>query len=111
MKLKENNQSILAISILSLMKSLELNSNIQEINTSSNRNPSPKRYNKVTEKDFIKRATEIHGNYYIYTNLNFTTMENKVSIICPHHGVFEQKADNHVHGHGCKKCNGASRKI
>lgn len=56
-----------------------------------------------TEK-FIERAKEIHGNLYDYEECNFTHIHNKLKIICPTHGVFEQIAGVHLWGSGCPKC-------
>lgn len=59
---------------------------------------------KVTAQEFIKRAKKIHGNKYIYSNLNYINTQEKVNIICPQHGVFSQKAESHLLGHGCPQC-------
>jgi hypothetical protein len=65
-----------------------------------NRNDS----RKLNTKKFIKKATQIHGDKYDYSLTNYIGNINKVKIICPEHGVFEQEANSHLQGHGCKKC-------
>ena len=64
------------------------------------------RYNKDI---FIKRAKEIHGDKYDYSQVpNFGNGEmsggKKVSVICPKHGEFKTTIYNHLQGYGCPKC-------
>lgn len=40
--------------------------------------------------DFIKRANEVHNGYYDYSQTVYVKSNEKVKIICPIHGVFEQ---------------------
>lgn len=60
--------------------------------------------NKLTTEDFIKRAREVHGDKYGYSKVNYKNSNTKVDIICPAHGVFTQRASNHLRGIGCPKC-------
>lgn len=53
---------------------------------------------------FVNESHKIHGNRYDYSLTEYTGALNKVRIICPTHGVFEQIANNHLHGQGCPKC-------
>ena len=55
-------------------------------------------------EEFIKRAKEIHGNKYDYSKVEYVNTETKVCIICPIHGEFWQKPNNHLRGEGCPKC-------
>ena len=57
-------------------------------------------------KTFIEEARKVHGNKYIYTNLEYKGATIDVCIICPKHGEFWQTPHNHLKGHGCKKCMG-----
>lgn len=55
----------------------------------------------------INVSREIHGDKYDYSLINPDTYDggnNKSKIICPDHGVFEQRMNSHVKGHGCPKC-------
>jgi len=61
---------------------------------------------RVTTKDFIKRAREVHGNQYDYSKVLYVAAKNNVTIICPEHGEFEQQPSNHYIGHGCHVCGG-----
>ena len=53
---------------------------------------------------FIKEATKVHKGKYDYSLVDYKNSYTKVKIICPIHGVFEQKAGGHVTGDGCYKC-------
>lgn len=64
--------------------------------------------NKLTTEVFIEKAKLIHGNKFDYSLVEYNGYENKVSIICPKHGNFEQSPHNHLSGYGCKMCS-ASR--
>lgn len=59
---------------------------------------------KYTSIDFIKKSTEIHNNKYDYSLINYVDIRNKIKIICPTHGQFEQSPYIHLQGHGCEKC-------
>ena len=59
---------------------------------------------KDKTKKFIEKATEIHGNKYNYTKVEYKKHNTKVCIICPEHGEFWQTPDTHVHGCGCPQC-------
>ena len=53
---------------------------------------------------FIEKGNKIHNNKYDYSLVNYTHNNNKVKIICPIHGIFEQKPNIHLIGCGCVKC-------
>ena len=56
-------------------------------------------------KDFIDNANLIHENKYDYSLVEYTSAMNKVKIVCPEHGVFEQKPNAHVsQKQGCPIC-------
>lgn len=55
---------------------------------------------------FIEKAKEIHGNKYDYSLVDYIGSFDKVKIICPTHGVFEQTPNGHLNlRNGCPKCN------
>ena len=58
----------------------------------------------LTTEEFIKRAKEVHGNKYDYSECIYSTAHGMVTIICPIHGKFRQIAHNHLHGATCPKC-------
>lgn len=56
--------------------------------------------------DFIKKSKKIHGDKYDYSLSIYTTSKNKLTIICPKHGEFSQRASSHIgkQKQGCKMC-------
>lgn len=54
--------------------------------------------------EWVKQAAQVHGDFYDYTVTEFKGAQKKVTIRCREHGLFEQKADNHLHGNGCPTC-------
>ena len=64
---------------------------------------------KLSTEEFIKKCIEVHGNKYDYSKVVFTGVRNKVCIICPEHGEFEQIAAYHLGGHGCPMCGGTKK--
>lgn len=55
--------------------------------------------------EFIEKAKKIHGDKYDYSKVNYISSKLKIDIICSTHGIFSQRASNHLLGNGCKKCN------
>jgi len=58
----------------------------------------------LSNDDFIKKAQEIHGNNYDYSEVNYKNNKTPVTIICPIHGKFNQYPNNHIVGYGCPTC-------
>lgn len=61
---------------------------------------------KVTTKDFIRRAREVHGGKYDYSKTVYVAAIKDVTIICSTHGEFQQRPSNHLTGRGCHECGG-----
>lgn len=57
-----------------------------------------------TQEDFIKKATKLHGDKFIYKKVRYKNHKTQVEIICRIHGVFKQKPKDHLMGSGCKWC-------
>lgn len=58
----------------------------------------------LTTEDFIKKASIVHNNYYDYSKVIYVRSDQKVIIICPEHGEFEQIPSSHLRGYNCPKC-------
>ena len=59
---------------------------------------------KISINDlFINKANIVHMNKYDYSLVNYIYSYEKVKIICPIHGIFEQTPNNHLRS-GCLKC-------
>ena len=59
---------------------------------------------RLTQEEFIRRATEKHSGKYLYDKVVYRDSHTKVIITCPIHGDFEQLPYHHLNGHGCKEC-------
>jgi hypothetical protein len=55
-------------------------------------------------KGFIEKACITHGVKYDYSLVKYKNINSKVSIICPDHGVFQQRPKDHLKGSGCSEC-------
>ena len=65
-----------------------------------------KKYRQTFEA-FKEKANHVHNNKYDYSNIDWDIVKNstdKVPIICPIHGEFNQVISVHSSGHGCPKC-------
>ena len=58
---------------------------------------------KLTQEEFIRRAKLVHDNKYDYSLVEYNHSKEKIKIICPIHGRFEQIAGEHLRC-GCNKC-------
>lgn len=54
--------------------------------------------------EFITRAMAVHNCKYDYGLVNYLKSSIKVKIICPKHGIFEQRPAMHLRGAGCPMC-------
>jgi DNA-directed RNA polymerase subunit M/transcription elongation factor TFIIS len=59
---------------------------------------------KLDRKIFMNKCNEIHENKYDYSLVEYINARLKVKIICPEHGIFEQRPYHHLNGGGCPKC-------
>jgi len=60
---------------------------------------------------FIAKATELFGDRYDYSRVEYHGSRPKVKIICRQHGEFEQEPSNHINGHGCPQCGSGEREL
>lgn len=58
----------------------------------------------MTTEEWVERARQVHGDKYDYSQTVYVNQRANVKIICPIHGLFEQKADSHIRGCGCRLC-------
>jgi len=65
--------------------------------------PKCKGKNKTTS-DIIIEFNKIHKNKYDYSLVKYNGIKNKVTIICPKHGNFNQTPEEHINGCGCPIC-------
>jgi len=74
----------------------------------SNRNKNKKL--SMSIDDFKSKSNVAHNGKYDYSLVNYINNKTKVKIICPEHGVFEQRPDMHLLGKGCNLCGGSYKK-
>jgi len=55
-------------------------------------------------EDFVNKANKTHSDKYDYSKTVYTNNSSKLTITCPEHGDFEQRAQNHLRGDGCPRC-------
>ena len=78
----------------------------QGCNTCGNNRAARKQ--SLTRDEFIKRAREVYGDFYDYSEVVYINYITKVKIICPIHGEFEVLPPNHLNNHRCNKCAGGN---
>ena len=61
---------------------------------------------KLTTKEFILRAKEVHGNKYDYSKAtDYQGYRYEVTIVCPRHGGFKPTGNSHIYDKsGCPDC-------
>lgn len=59
---------------------------------------------KSSVEEFIIKANKIHNNKYDYSKVNYINSQTKIIIICPFHGEFNQRPNDHLQKQGCPKC-------
>lgn len=59
-----------------------------------------------TRSDRIDKAIGVHGDRYSYSLFPPEILNNKVKvrIVCPEHGIFKQRLNDHLSGKGCLAC-------
>jgi len=62
---------------------------------------------KLTNKIFLRRAKELHGERFDYKDVDVNGMHEPVSIECPEHGVQQITPKSHLYSEcgGCPECN------
>lgn len=64
----------------------------------------------ITKSVFIEKAITVHGNKYDYSKTEISGVFNLVIIICPVHGEFKQRPNDHYNNNqGCPTCGKESR--
>ena len=53
---------------------------------------------RLTQEEFIKRARAVHGDADILDEVKYTSMFDKITLICPIHGRYEMSARQYLRG-------------
>jgi hypothetical protein len=64
---------------------------------------------KLTTYEFIHKVKSIHGDRYDYSMTNYIDSRTMVDLLCKEHGLFQQKASNHLKGQNCPVCMGKGK--
>lgn len=65
----------------------------------------------LTKEEALENVKRCHGNFYDYSLFEYTGAANKVTLICPRHGVFSMRYSDLTSGSGCIKCAHKHRSI
>jgi hypothetical protein len=65
---------------------------------------------RKTNDEFISEAIKVHGNKYDYSLIEYSNNKKNINIICPIHGIFSQRPQDHLYGRGCRICGGKDKK-
>ena len=55
-------------------------------------------------EEFVSKAKSVHGDKFDYSKCIYVNHNTKVTLICPHHGEFEQLPYVHKRGSDCPSC-------
>ncbi len=61
---------------------------------------------KLNTKEYIRRAKEVHGDKYDYSETSYKSSRDPVKIICKEHGPFLKNSKSHLYGYACNYCSG-----
>ena len=64
---------------------------------------------KLTTKDFIDKAKDIHGEKFDYGKVDYINAITEIIITCRTHGDYFQRPNHHLYGSGCPKCRGYNK--
>ena len=63
---------------------------------------------RLTTEKFIEKGKQIYGDRFDYSETEYLTARDKITIICPEHGSFTVLPQHHIRGRntsgGCRKC-------
>lgn len=66
---------------------------------------------QLTTKEWISRATAIHGDKFVYSHVNYVNAKTPVTLVCKIHGPWNTSPDNHItKKRGCPACGGSKKK-
>lgn len=66
---------------------------------------------KTTNFEYIEIVKDVHNDFYNYDKTIYVHPHSKIIIGCPIHGDFEQSANSHKRGLGCRKCGSEKAKL
>ncbi len=58
----------------------------------------------VPYSTFVSRASEVHNNFYTYSDVGYIGVSGNINIMCSLHGPFSQRGSDHLAGSRCPLC-------
>ena len=68
-------------------------------------------YKRMTQDEFVKKATEVHHGKYDYGKTVYVNSSTKTIVTCKEHGEFRIAPSTHLQGIGCPICNASKLEI
>lgn len=59
---------------------------------------------RISFEKCVENFRKVHGNKYEYVKESWIDYKHAITIICPEHGAFRMKPNNHYNGQDCPKC-------
>ena len=59
---------------------------------------------RLTFESWKEKACKIHNGFYSYIEFEYNGRNSIATVVCPLHGLFNQKCDSHLQGRGCQTC-------
>tara|TARA_R100000655_G_scaffold110133_1_gene168111 strand:+ start:22671 stop:23645 length:975 start_codon:yes stop_codon:yes gene_type:complete len=59
---------------------------------------------RLSFSEFMEKATEVHGDRYDYSKVEYNNRDSKIIVKCPDHGEFQVRLAGHLKGVGCGFC-------
>ena len=66
---------------------------------------------KSNNEEFIIKSMKKHGDLYDYSLIKYENKNSMLDIICIIHGIFTQRANNHLSGYGCLICSNSKMEL
>ena len=63
------------------------------------------------KEEVVKRLKQVHGDKYVFDNIEYVNMLTKVTVVWPQHGEFKMTPAHLLEGHGCPECAKRTRSI
>lgn len=82
------------------------------IESIKNRSVNYRKKRELETVNIIQKFREVHGDFYDYSEVRFIGWGGFVTIICPIHGKFKQRAADHYHKKAkCRECGYLERDV
>lgn len=59
---------------------------------------------RITFEKCVENFRKVHGDKYEYVKESWIDYKHDITILCPEHGAFKMKPNNHYNGQECPKC-------